>query len=302
MNQRTQTNAILIITVVFCSVLIIGSIWGVYLFDRSAPNPDVSSSTTEPSETASSSETGSEEQTTGSVPPIDEKPKKKIALTFDDGPSSMYTHQILDLLEQYQAKATFFVCGYQLKESTKDELQRAISLGCEIGNHSNTHKSSLTKLSDEDILTEIRAASEKIAQFSGTDYQCTVYRPPNGEINRRVAKILVENEIYMYPILWNVDSRDWEYRKNYNNGKITREEAVQGTFETVVKETSEGSVILMHDIQSITPDVVARILEKYTAEGYEFVTVSELFDFKKMQNEEAYFNRYRSVNSITPMN
>ena len=94
----------------------------------------------------------------------------------------------------------------------------------------------------------------------------------------------------------------WEYRKNYNNGKITREEAVQGTFETVVKETSEGSVILMHDIQSITPDVVARILEKYTAEGYEFVTVSELFDFKKMQNEEAYFNRYRSVNSITPMN
>lgn len=300
MNQRTQTNTILIITVILCSVLIIGSIWGVYLFDHSSPNPDFGSSTTEPSETSSSTE--SEEQTTGSIPPIDEKPKKKIALTFDDGPSSAYTHQILDLLEQYQAKATFFVCGYQLKESTKDELQRAISLGCEIGNHSNTHKNSLTKLSDEDILTEMRAASEKIAQISGTDYQCRVYRPPNGEINRRVAEVLVENEIYMYPILWSVDSRDWEYRKNYNNGKITREEAVQGTFETVVQYTEEGSVILMHDIQSITPDVVALILEKYTAEGYEFVTVSELFGFEEMQNEEAYFNRYRSVNSIVPMN
>ena len=299
MNHRTQTNVILIIIVILCSVLIIGSIWGVYLFDHSAPNPDVSSSATEPSETSSSTE--SEEQTTGSIPPIDEKPKKKIALTFDDGPSSAYTHQILDLLEQYQAKATFFVCGYQLKESTKDELQRAISLGCEIGNHSDTHETYLTKLSEEELLKEIQSTNEKIALLSGVNYNCTVYRPPWGEINRDVADVLLENEIYMYSILWSVDSLDWSYRSQYSNGQITRDEAVQGTFDSIVSTAKEGSVILMHDIQSITPDVVARILEKYTAEGYTFVTVSELFGFEENADTEAYYNRYRSVDSINPM-
>lgn len=301
MNQRTQTNAILIITVILCSVLIIGSVWGVYLFDRSAPNPDADSSTTDSFSTTSSNETGSEEQTTGSVPPVIEKPKKKIALTFDDGPSSAYTQQILDLLEQYQAKATFFVCGYQLKESTKDELQRAISLGCEIGNHSNTHETYLTKLSEETLLEEIQSTNEKIAQLSGVNYNCSVYRPPWGEINRNVVDVLLENEIYMHSILWSVDSLDWSYRSQYNKGQITRQEAVQGTFDTVVKDTKDGSVILMHDIQSITPDVVALILEKYTAEGYEFVTVSELFGFESVQDEESYYNRYRSENSIVPM-
>ena len=299
MNHRTQTNVILIITVILCSVLIIGSIWGVYLFDHSAPNPDVGSSATEPLETSSSTE--SEEQTTGSIPPIDEKPKKKIALTFDDGPSSAYTHQILDLLEQYQAKATFFVCGYQLKESTKDELQRAISLGCEIGNHSDTHETYLTKLSEEELLKEIQSTNEKIALLSGVNYNCTVYRPPWGEINRDVADVLLENEIYMYSILWSVDSLDWSYRSQYSNGQITRDEAVQGTFDSIVSTAKEGSVILMHDIQSITPDVVARILEKYTAEGYTFVTVSELFGFEENADTEAYYNRYRSVDSINPM-
>lgn len=294
MNQRTQMKAILIITVILCSALMIGSIWGIYLFDHSAPDSGSESSTTEQSETSSSTETESTEQTTDSVPPNVEQPKKKIALTFDDGPSSAYTHQILDLLEQYQAKATFFVCGYRLTEGTKDELQRAISLGCEIGNHSNTHEKYLTAFSEEELLDEIRTTNEKVAQLSGVNYNCSVYRPPWGELDRNVVDVLLANEIRMYPILWSVDSLDWSYRSKYSKGEISREEAVQGTFETVVKYTSEGAVILMHDIQSITPDVVKLILEKYTAEGYEFVTVSELFDFETTQDDEAYFNRYKS--------
>lgn len=295
MNPRTHTTAILVISVILCSVLIIGGVWGAYIFDHAAPQGGPS---TEQNESTSASV--SDEETTVPMPPQNEKPKKMIALTFDDGPSSTYTHEILDLLEQYQAKATFFVCGYQLRESTKDELQRAISLGCEIGNHSDNHKS-LPGLSEEEIVKEIQAANEKIAKLSGTDYRCSVYRPPYGAINREAAEVLLKNEIYMYPVLWSSDSRDWEYRKNYADGKITREAAVKGAFDTVVSEVSEGSVILMHDIQSITPDVVALILEKYTAEGYTFVTVSELFGFEDMQDEEAYFQKYRSSDSITPI-
>ena len=295
MNQRTQIKGILVLIVILCAVLMIGTIWGVYLFDNAVPAQTETTASSSVSENTSSSSSQNTDD--------DVKPKKMIAITFDDGPNGTYTHQILDLLEQYGAKATFFVCGYQLKESTKDELQRAIALGCEIGNHTATHGSALTSLTKtpEALVKELREANEKIAELSGTDYQCAVYRPPYGEINRTVAEILTENGIYMYSVHWNSDSRDWEYRKNYSDGKITREEAVQGTFETVVREVSEGSVVLMHDIQSITPDVVALILEKYTAEGYTFVTVSELFGFGEMQDNEAYYQRYHAANRIVAM-
>ena len=256
MNQRNQITAILLAVVILCSVLIIGGVWGVYIADHAGPSATDAST--------SSSQTESEESST-KIPPVVEKPKKMIALTFDDGPSGVYTHQILDILEQYQAKATFFVCGYQLSSSSKDELQRMVSLGCEIGNHSANHESLPSLTGDEEkLVNEIRSTNEKISQILGTDYKCTVYRPPYGNINRKVAEILLKNGIRMHSVHWNSDSRDWEYRKNYADGKLTREEAVQGAFDTVVSEVSEGSVVLMHDIQSITPDLVKRILEKYT--------------------------------------
>ena len=293
MNQGKKITAILLATVIFCSVLTIGGIWGIYIAEQAV------SSTTDSS--ASSSQSESQSSTT-KAPPTHENPKKMIALTFDDGPSGVYTHQILDLLEQYQAKATFFVCGYQLYESNKDELQRAISLGCAIGNHSENHKSFPTLAeNEEELINEIRATNEKIARLSGTDYQCTIYRPPYGNINREVVEIFLKNGIRMHSVHWNSDSRDWEYRKNYDDGKLTREEAIEGAFNTVVSEVSEGSVVLMHDIQSITPDLVKRILKKYTAEGYTFVTVQELFGFQEMQDEESYYNRYYSANRISPM-
>lgn len=295
MNKLTQITSALIMAVILCSALIIGGVWGIYFFDNAVPESSLPSDDTE--ESSSSSESTEQSENTD-VP--NDKPKKMIAITFDDGPS-IYTHQILDLLEQYQAKATFFVCGYRLNGDTQDELQRAISLGCEIGNHSDTHETYLTKLSEEELLKEIRTTNEKIAQYSGVNYNCSVYRPPWGEINRDVVDVLLENEIYMYSILWGVDSLDWSYRSQYSKGQITWDEAVQGTFDAVVKDTKEGSVILMHDIQSITPDVVARILEKYTAEGYTFVTVSELFGFEENSDTEAYYNRYRSTDSIISM-
>ena len=120
MNQRKQITAILLAAVILCSVFIIGGVWWVYIADHAVP----SATDTSPS----SSQTESEESTT-KAPSSSDEPKKMIALTFDDGPSGVYTNEILDLLEQYQAKATFFVCGYQLSSSSKDELQRMISLG-----------------------------------------------------------------------------------------------------------------------------------------------------------------------------
>ena len=288
-NNQKQTLIWVIAIIAVCACLVIGMVWS-YYFSVSSGNP--SDQTT--SASASTTETST------AIADDPDTPKKRIALTFDDGPSSVYTHKILDLLEQYNAKATFFVLGDMLKSNTKDEIARAVALGCEIGNHSFDHLS-LTSASKEEILEQIRSTNEKIKEYSGTDYECHIYRPPYGNINRNVMETLYDDGLRMYSILWSSDSRDWEYRSNYAKGEITRDEAIESAFRTVVNETSDGTVVLMHDIQEITPDILALILEKYTSEGYEFVTVSELFGFDEMTDEDAYFNRYRSVSSILPV-
>ena len=181
--------------------------------------------------------------------------------------------------------------------NTRGVLRRAITLGCEIGNHTLSHKDMKT-LSEEELLKEIGETNEKVALHSGTDYQCKVYRPPYGNINLSAMNKLYDNEIYMYSVHWSSDSLDWEYQNRYKKGEITHEAAVQGAFDTIVRETTEGTVILMHDIHEITPDILKLVLEKYTAEGYTFVTVSELFGFEDNAPKEAYFKRYRSTSSI----
>lgn len=294
MNDNKQATVWIVAIIAVCAVLIIGTVWSFYFSALDSGKPNDTDGTTADSTAESSSS-----ETSGNTDKP-ETPKKKIAITFDDGPSSAYTHKILDLLEEYDAKATFFVLGNMLKSNTKDEIARAVSLGCEIGNHSFSH-SSLTTLSDEKIIDEIVSTNEKIKEYSGTNYECTLYRPPYGSINRNVMDALYDNGVYMRAILWSSDSRDWEFRNQYANGKITRDAAVQGAFDIIVNETEEGTVILMHDIQEITPDILALVLEKYTNEGYEFVTVSELFGFDEMTDKDSYFCRYRSTDSIIPV-
>ena len=302
MNKQAQFTVVLILVVCLTVGTLIGVTAGTYLFNLTHPEAGASETTDEPTGTASSSDSQTAGQTTAKPSkPEDETPKKKIALTFDDGPSAAYTGEILDLLEQYRAKATFFVCGNRLNENTKAVFQRAIALGCEIGNHTVSHKY-LTELSEQELLQEIRDTNEKIAQYSGNDYKCIYYRPPGGFINRSVVDKLCGNGVYMYPIFWSSDSLDWQYQSRYQKGEITRDEAVTGAFDTIVRETKEGTVILMHDIKEITPDILKLVLEKYDAEGYEFVTVSELFGLKEnASDKDAYYNRYRATDSILPI-
>ena len=302
MNKRINLVVILILVVGLGIGALIGFVAGNFLFDLKYPEDNTTGNSDGLSDTedSTSSSQTTDQTTSSSDKPTDETPTKKIAITFDDGPSSANTKAILDLLEQYNAKATFFVCGSNLSVSTRSVLQRAISLGCEIGNHTVSHED-MTKLSAEDLLEEIQTTNEKIALHSGKDYRCKLYRPPYGNINRSVMDTLYDNGIRMYSILWSSDSLDWEYQSRYKKGEISREEAIQGAFDTIVRETSEGTVILMHDIHEITPDILALVLEKYTAEGYTFVTVSELFGLEDNASEEAYFNRYRSTSSILPV-
>ncbi len=296
MNKQINSAVVLILAVALVLGIFIGIAAGTFLFDWAYPSESASGAT---DSAATSDPQTSDRTTAGTNKPADPTPTKKIAITFDDGPASANTNEILDLLEQYQAKATFFVCGSNMSVNTKSVLRRMVSLGCEVGNHTVSHKD-MRNLSEKELLKEIGDTNDKISRYSGTDYKCKVYRPPYGNINRDVMDTLYNNDVRMYSILWSSDSLDWQYQSLYKKGELTREEAIQKSFETIVNETKDGTVILMHDIHEITPDILKLVLEKYIAEGYTFVTVSELFGLEDNAEGEAYYNRYYSTSSILP--
>lgn len=180
---------------------------------------------------------------------------KKVALTFDDGPHPENTIKIIDLLDKYEAKATFFMLGNRVNFYPKIAAKVA-EHGHELGNHTWNHKD-LTKLSKDEGLKEYERTRQSIEEATGKSP--TVVRPPYGAINEEV-----QNALSKPSILWTIDTLDW---KSQDPDEITR----------IVKENvQDGSIILMHDIQSSTVQAIEPILQFLKEEGYEFVTVSEL--------------------------
>ncbi len=189
--------------------------------------------------------------------------EKKIALTFDDGPSELYTEEILDILDEYRIKATFFVIGTNCERSPQI-VMREIEAGHEIGNHTYTHPH-LSKIGQEDLRSEM-IRTEKIL-FELGEYRPKLFRPPEGVYSRSVSKT-VENLEYI-PILWTVDTMDW------------RAPSAEKIANTVMQNVSAGVIILCHDYvsgKSNTPAALKIFIPKLIAEGYKFCTVSELME------------------------
>ena len=186
---------------------------------------------------------------------VDGETKKKVALTFDDGPDPVHTLEILSLLDQYQARATFFVLGNHV-DFYPSIIQEMADKGHEIGNHTWNHKD-LTKLSSDKIKNEINKTSNAIKAVIGEGPQ--LYRPPYGAINDQVR-----GATNLKPVLWTVDPQDWLHRD------------ATKVFNHVKANVTDGSIVLMHDIYGSTVEAVERVLEYLAAEGYQFVTVSEL--------------------------
>lgn len=185
----------------------------------------------------------------------EELDKKKIALTFDDGPHPEITLQILKTLQKYDAKATFFMLGSMVHNYP--EVAKEVQLGShEIGNHTWDHPD-LTKTAKEEIRRQISASSDIIEQVTGQ--RPTAFRPPYGAFNDAVRQ-----QIDLPMILWNIDTWDW---KNRNAGLL---------LANVKEEAKDGGTILMHDIYQSTADGLEAVLAYLQSEGYSFVGVSEL--------------------------
>ena len=182
---------------------------------------------------------------------------KVIALTFDDGPGP-YTAHLLDVLDQYGAKATFFLIGSKVS-SQANVVRNIHARGHQLGNHSWSHPE-LPKLPVDQIAGEIDRTNDAIKQATGVTP--AILRPPYGAVNGVVLEQLRLRG--MSSILWSVDTRDWADR----NSDIVCSRAVAGA--------RPGAVILMHDIHQTSVGAVPCILSALKQQGYSFVTVQRL--------------------------
>lgn len=179
---------------------------------------------------------------------------KMVALTFDDGPSK-YTEAILNQLEKYGAKATFFVVGNRVSQYS-DILKRESELGMEIGNHSWDH-ANLTKLSESGIKAQKTQTDNAVSAVTGKN--TTLFRPPYGSKSTAVASA------YNMPlILWSVDTLDWKTRN------------AKSTVDAVMNNVKDGDIVLMHDIYESSAKAAVELIPKLIEKGYQLVTVSEL--------------------------
>ncbi|HIW20888.1 MAG TPA: polysaccharide deacetylase family protein [Candidatus Dorea intestinavium] len=195
--------------------------------------------------------------------------KPMIAITFDDGPGPR-TGEILDVLEKYGSRATFFMLGQKVS-GNEAVVKRMKELGNELGNHSFDHPQ-LTKLSVPEIQAQINNTNQLIANASGGS-GATVVRPPYGAVNDTVKATIP------YPlIMWNVDTLDWKTRN------------VQATIDSVMSTAADGNIVLLHDIHDASVDAAKAFIPKLIEQGYQLVTVSELATAKNinMQNGEHY--------------
>lgn len=187
--------------------------------------------------------------------------EKLIALTFDDGPHPKETNEILDVLNKYKVKATFFVVGKHCNWYSKP-LIRAAKEGHEIGNHTFNHPD-ISNLSSNDIKEEIRLCEDAISKLTGK--KPTLFRPPFGSYNQSELGEIAKECGYKI-VLWNtVDARDWKNPPPLQTSDI------------ITNKAQNGDIILLHDYGTEnTVKALDVIIPTMMDKGYKFVTVSEL--------------------------
>lgn len=182
-----------------------------------------------------------------------------VALTFDDGPHEVYSHQILDILEENHAVATFFEVGYNIP-NCPDALARMVELGCEIGSHSNSHRD-LSKLKKNAVLQDLSTADE--AFWAAAGVTPSLLRPPYGAVNKTVKYGTGRGVI-----TWTVDTEDW-----LSQDAQTVIDYVQGL------SGLDGEIVLMHSTYESTVEAIKVLIPWLIEQGYQLVTVSELMAY-----------------------
>jgi peptidoglycan/xylan/chitin deacetylase (PgdA/CDA1 family) len=212
----------------------------------------------------------------GGMQPHMNREQKMLALTFDDGPSS-YTTEILDVLERNNARATFFCLGSRAEEYEKT-LRRAAALGCEIASHSYAHKR-LSELSGTALAEDLRMARDALEANSGREIR--LMRTPYGQHEKELIR-----KIDMPVVLWDIDTLDWTYGIHETGFSAEEfEYARRKVVQEVLDHAEDGDIVLMHDLYAVTAAAAKEVIALLAREGWQLVTVSELFAAKEKSLE-----------------
>jgi len=205
----------------------------------------------------------------GPYPVYRGNPEKPTAsLMFNVAWGTEYLDPILDILKQYQVKATFFVDGSWLKENP-EMAKRMVSEGHEIGNHAYSHPQ-MSKLTDERIKEEIVRTEKLISEITGNS--STYFAPPSGDYNQRVVDIAYE--LNLTTVLWTLDTIDWQ--------KPTKETILN----RIIPNVENGNLILLHPTKAsvdVLPDLITEIMKK----GLIITTVNETLSSDRILHVES---------------
>ena len=184
---------------------------------------------------------------------------KAIALTIDAAWDADKTKTILEVLDRYSIKATFFLCGVWV-EAYPEMVKEIANRGHVIGNHSMTHPH-MNRLNEQQIEKELTDLDEAVFALTGT--HTTLFRAPFGEYNDTVVKTV--RRLGYEIVQWDVDSIDWKDGRS--------EETI---LNTIFSKLKPGSIILSHNNGYHIETYLEKLIERATADGYRFVTVPEL--------------------------
>ena len=190
---------------------------------------------------------------------------KQIALTFDAGWEYENTEALLNLLDEYNVKATFFARGLWVKDHP-DLAIEIVNRRHALENHSLTH-GHMNTMTDAEVENEILKTTDIIRETTG--FLPQLFRPPYGEYDKRILRILKE-EGYPYTILWTVDSYDWA--EELNGVKITKDYLVN----RVLNKAFDNGIFLMHVGGYETINALPEIITGLKSKGYELVKVNDM--------------------------
>ena len=183
---------------------------------------------------------------------------KVASLSFDAAWGNEDTEQLINILQKYNVKATFFVVG-EWVDKYPESVKAISDAGHEIMNHSDKHPH-MPELSREAMIKEITSCNDKIEQITGK--RPTLFRPPYGDYNNTLIEVL--ESLNQYCIQWDVDSLDW---KDLSAPDITTR---------VISKTKSGSIILFHNAAKHTPEALPSIIEQLQSNGYNLVPISAI--------------------------
>lgn len=240
--------------------------------------PETSAETTaQPDETVASAPEGGD-----TVKRIDyelDPSKPTIAITFDDGPNATTTMEILDVLEKYRVRASFFLIGTNINDESAKSVKRAYDLGCDIENHSKTH-SYMDKMTADEIKDEVAYVNDKVKEITGTTPK--FFRPPYIAVNNTMYDNIDMTFISGY------GCNDWEDR-------VTAEYRAK----YLEKKAADGVIFLLHDAEgnSKTVEALDKAIPILLEKGFQFATISELFELKGVEISGTDTNIYSELNA-----